>query len=121
MTNNESTAQTERAKIMVGMEYNTKLTEGIVQKLSGIESDVKAGVRQINAIEIHLATLNGKVMSHDTYLKNLDDRVVEERKHREDIKEEIATYQGGTKIIATIWVTVSSIIGGVVTYLFTKS
>lgn len=108
-------------KMMSAMEYNTKLTEGIVQKLSGMESDTKFMGKQINDINVHLAKLNSKVASHAQYLGNLDNRIVEERQHREEIKEELAAYKGGTKIVATLWGTISSIVVGVTTYFITKS
>lgn len=114
------TEGTQTGKLIANMEYNTKLTEGIVQKLSGVDSDMKAIGRQISGIEVHLANLNGQVASHAKYLTNLDERIVEERKHREGIKENLASVSGATKVVATLWGTVASIVVGVATYFFTK-
>lgn len=51
--------------------------------------ETKEQSKALTNIDSHLAKLNSKVASHELYLANLDGRIVEERKHREEIKEDI--------------------------------
>lgn len=76
--------------------------------------------KDIGEVKTHLATLNGKVASHEKYIGNLDTRIVEERTHRESIKEEISYFKGGIKIAVALWSALSAIVVGTVTHYLSK-
>lgn len=96
----------ELGKMMSSIETNTTLTRDIA-------NDVKE-------IRVKVSELDSTVKSHKKYLENLDERLVEERKHREDIKEEISFFKGGVKLAVALWSVISSIIVGFVTHFLTK-
>lgn len=114
------------AKIASTLEYNTKMTEGMAQKVSGMGSD-------ISDIKEHLARLNGRINAHDTYLENLNQRTVENRtdivKNNEKIHEElnsvdnrisgkIAEKEGESKVTGAIWGGIIGLVsGGAITLL----
>lgn len=97
-------------KMMSSIEYNTKLTEKVASDVS--------------EINVHLAKLSSKVAAHSEYLTNLDSRIVEERKARQEIREEIAFAKGVHKnagaVAGGVWGVLSSILVGVGTYFLTK-
>lgn len=101
------------AKIASTLEYNTKMTEGMAQKVSGMGSD-------ISDIKEHLARLNGRINAHDTYLANLESRAVESRQDITKVKEEIAEKKGEAKVTSIIWGAIVSIGVGIVTFFSTK-
>lgn len=70
--------------------------------------------------KVNNSTFQAHLESHQNYLKNLDDRLVEEIKHRESIKEDIAYSKGQAKFHGGIWGLVSSILVGIITHFFTK-
>lgn len=88
--------------------------------LKELMKETKEQSKALTNIDSHLAKLNSKVASHELYLANLDTRVVEERKHREEIKEDIAGFKGATRVAVGAWATLSSIIVGVITHHMTK-
>lgn len=70
--------------------------------------------------KVNTSTFQAHLESHQNYLKNLDDRLVEERKHREAIKEDIAYSKGQAKVHGGLWGLASSILVGLITHFFTK-
>lgn len=90
---------------------STKL-DNLIDKFEKLEEQLET--------KVNSATFQAHLESHQNYLKNLDERLVEERKHRENIKEEMAYHKGQAKLAGTIWGTASSILVGVLTHFFTK-
>lgn len=90
---------------------STKL-DNLIDKFEKLEDQLES--------KVNASTFEAHLESHKNYLKNLDDRLVEERKHRESIKEDIAYSKGQAKVHGGIWGLVSSILVGVVTHFFTK-
>lgn len=70
--------------------------------------------------KVNSSTFQAHLDAHKKYLENLDDRLVEERKHRENIKEEMAFSKGQAKVHGGLWGMASSIAIGLVTHFFTK-
>lgn len=93
-------------KMIGALEANTALTRDIAKDTSDIKE--------------HLARLNSKVASHEQYLGNLDTRIVEERKERENIKIEMSFAKGAAKFAGILWGTISAIIVGVATHFLNK-
>lgn len=90
---------------------STKL-DNLIDKFEKLEEQLDS--------KVNISTFQAHLESHQNYLKNLDDRLVEERKHRETIKEEMAYHKGQAKLAGTIWGTASSILVGVLTHFFTR-
>lgn len=70
--------------------------------------------------KVNYATLQTHVETYKKNLETLDEKLSEERKHRELIKEDIAYSKGQAKLAGTIWGTASSLLVGVLTHFFTK-
>lgn len=90
---------------------STKL-DNLMEKFEKLEDQLESKVNN--------STFQAHLDAHKKYLENLDERLVEERKHREAIKEDIAYSKGAARIAGGLWGTISSIIVGVVTYFLTK-
>lgn len=90
---------------------STKL-DNLIEKFEKLEDQLDS--------KVNISTFQANLDAHKKYLENLDERLVEERKHREAIKEDIAYSKGAARIAGGLWGTISSIIVGVVTYFFTK-
>lgn len=90
---------------------STKL-DNLIDKFEKLEEQLES--------KVNSSTFQAHLDAHKKYLENLDSRLVEERKHREGIKEEMAYHKGQAKLAGTIWGTASSILVGVLTHLFTK-
>lgn len=90
---------------------STKL-DNLIDKFEKLEEQLDT--------KVNSATFQAHLESHQNYLKNLDDRLVEERKHRESIKEDIAYSKGAARMAGGVWGTLSSILIGVITHFLTK-
>lgn len=90
---------------------STKL-DNLIEKFEKLEDQLDN--------KVNISTFQAHLESHQNYLKNLDDRIVEERKHRETIKEEMAYSKGQAKVHGGLWGMASSIAIGIITHLFTK-
>lgn len=90
---------------------STKL-DNLMEKFEKLEDQLDS--------KVNASTFQAHLDAHKKYLENLDERLVEERKHRENIKEEMAYHKGQAKLAGTIWGTASSILVGVLTHFFTK-
>ena len=90
---------------------STKL-DNLIDKFEKLEEQLES--------KVNTSTFQAHLDAHKKYLENLDERLVEERKHREAIKEDIAYSKGAARIAGGLWGTISSIIVGVVTYFLTK-
>lgn len=86
---------------------STKL-DNLIDKFEKLEEQLDS--------KVNSSTFQAHLESHQNYLKNLDDRLVEERKHRETIKEEIAFAKGQAKVHGGLWGLASSILVGLVTH-----
>jgi len=86
---------------------STKL-DNLIEKFEKLEDQLD---NKVNA-----STFQAHLESHQNYLKNLDDRLVEERKHRENIKEEMAFAKGQAKVHGGLWGMASSILVGLITH-----
>lgn len=90
---------------------STKL-DNLIEKFEKLEDQLDS--------KVNISTFQANLDAHKKYLENLDERLVEERKHREAIKEDIAYSKGQAKLAGTIWGTASSLLVGVLTHFFTK-
>lgn len=90
---------------------STKL-DNLIEKFEKLEDQLDS--------KVNISTFQANLDAHKKYLENLDERLVEERKHREAIKEDIAYSKGAARIAGGLWGTISSIIVGIVTYFLTK-
>ena len=112
------------SRVLASMEYNTKLTEGLVQRMSGIDSDNKAMSRTMQQMATTIGQIDSKVTSDHEYLVNLDGLVHREQAKLEKLSEKVLVSEGSAKTIKTVsgsvWAVVGSAIAGITTYLFTK-
>ena len=70
--------------------------------------------------KVNYATLQTHVETYKKNLETLDEKLSEERKHRELIKEDIAYSKGAAKVAGGLWGSVSSLIVWAITYFISK-
>lgn len=96
------------------LKRNTDLTEAVVQRQSGLSSDLQS-----------FSTFMGEVREfmrgNIVYMKNMEERIVEGRKETERLKEEVSFAKGAAKFAGLLWGTVSAVIVGTVTYWINKN
>lgn len=98
--------------LITGLAVISTKIDNLMEKFEKLENQLETKV-SASTFEAHLE-------SHKNYLKNLDDRLVEERKHRENIKEDIAYSKGAARMAGGVWGTISSVLIGIATHFFTK-
>lgn len=107
------------AELFNELKHNTKLTEAVVQRQSGLESHFQKMIYETSEFRGKLLQY---IESNGLYMKNLDDRLVSAAKDRGAIREELSYFKGVAKasgaIGGAIWGTISAIVIGVATYFF---
>jgi len=96
-------------KILSTLENNTSVIKDIAEDVGELKESV--------------ADVSSSVRSHSLYLKNLDDRVVSQRKDHDVLHERVTVmetkHESNTSIFKWIGGILSAVIGSIITFLFT--
>lgn len=95
------------------LKRNTDLTEAVVQRQSGLSSDLQS-----------FSTFMGEVREfmrgNIVYMENLEKRTVKNREDIVEIDKKVSLAEGATKVISVVWGSISAAVVGVIVYLVTK-
>jgi len=95
----------------------------ILSTLENNTSVIKDIANDVGELKESVADVSSSVRAHSTYLKNLDDRVVSQRKDHDVLHDRVTVIETKSETNAGVikWVggILSAVIGSIITFLFT--